>query len=184
MRMTMLVVCLSALTVAAQTAPTARPAPPVDALKQALNLTGAQITQLEQLQQSARGAAQPLAAQIQTRRQALNQAMQQTAPDPLTVGRLMVEIKGLGEQIRLNGEKFRLQALALLTADQKAKLKTLEDAARLQPAIGQAVMLNLIEPPQGAAGPRGMAGPMGRRGFGGPGGPSPEAFRMRGGARR
>jgi Spy/CpxP family protein refolding chaperone len=187
MRITMLVVCLSAFVLAAQTAPTARPAPPVDAVKQALNLTDAQITQLEQLQQSARTAAQPLEAQIRTRQQALNQAMQQTSPDPLAVGRLMAEIKDLREQIRLTTGKLHSQAVALLTAEQKTKLKALEDAAKLQPAVGQAVMLNLIEPPQGAVGPHGLAGPMGRRGFhgpGGPGGPAPEGFRMRGGAPR
>lgn len=189
MRTTMLVVCLAAFTLAAQTSPPAPPAPPVDAVKQALNLTDAQVTQLQQLQQSARTAAQPVVAQIRTRQQALDQAMRQTTPDPLTVGRLMVEIKGLQEQIRLNDEKFHAQAVALLTADQKTKLKTLEDAAKLQPAIGQAVGLNLIQPPPDApglrapAGPMGMrgrGGPMGMRGPGGPGGPAPEGFRMRG----
>ncbi len=190
MRTTMLAVCLAALPLAAQPSSTAPPPRPVDALKQALNLTDAQVTQLQQLQQSARAAAQPVAAQIHTRQQALDQAMRQTSPDPLTVGRLMVEIKGLREQIRLSDEKFHAQAVALLTADQKTKLKTLEDAAKLQPAIGQAVALNLIQPPQGGPGMHGSVGPMGMRGRGGPmgmrgpGGPVPEGFRMRGPARQ
>lgn len=184
MRTPMLLVCLFGLALNAQTPPAAgtRPAPPVDAVKQALALTDAQVTQLQQLQQSARAAAEPIVTQIRARQQSLKQAMEQTSPDPLTVGRLMVEIKGLNQQIRLNDQKFNAQAVALLTADQKAKLKGLEDAAKLRAAIGQAAALNLLQPPDDvAAGPGGPGGP---RGFGGPGGPGAERMRGRGMSRQ
>ena len=56
---------------------------------------------------------------------------------------------------------FLDQARNVLTTDQKTKLKTLEDASKLQDAACEAIFLNLIAPPANTA-----TGPQGRRGFG------------------
>ena len=159
MRMTLPVLFLCAAALVAQ-GPPPQPgaAPPLDAVKQALGLTDAQITQLQQLQRDRAQAVQPIFQQMQTRQTSLADALKATAPDPAAVGRLVVEMEGLRKQIRDSSEKYQKQAVATLTAAQQTKLKALEDAAKLRDAIGQATALNLLVPPEpGIA--RGFRGP-------------------------
>ncbi|MCL4794336.1 MAG: periplasmic heavy metal sensor [Bryobacteraceae bacterium] len=140
------------------------PAP--DALKTFLELTDAQVQQLVELRRSLPDTVKPFAEQIREKNQALREEMQKTNPDPAVVGKLMVEMKAIREQIHAEHAKLNDQAKALLTDAQKAKLAELEAAQKLAPAIRQAVGFGLIDGLTGA-GRRGPgAGMMAPGGFG------------------
>ncbi len=174
MKTTTLAVCLFGLTVftAAAQGPRRPPASPgsppaVNAVKEALNLTDGQLTQLRTLQQNRIQANRQLQDQIAERQRTLAQTLQQSAPDAVTVGNLLLDANKLRKQIQTNDETYRGMAANVLTADQKKKLQDLENALKLRPAIEQAMALGLLAPPADA-GPG--AGPMGfgsRRPLGG-----------------
>lgn len=135
-----------------------------DALKSALNLTDDQITKLRELRKAEWDALAPIREQLRANRQAYRDKLQ-AGGDPAEIGRLALA----GEQLRKKAQEIResyhKQALAVLTPAQQSALAKLEEAARLAPAIGQAVALNLITPP--------AAGPGLRRGLGWGFGPGP-----------
>ena len=183
MKLKTLCACLFATTLVAQ-APPPRPGrlfrgePPTDAVKAALGLTDADVARLEQIGKDQREAAKPLFDQIAERRRTLAETLKSTSPDPTALGRILLDIKDLREQIRQNDERYHEQAVAALSADQKAKLQTLEAAAQQRPAINQALRLNLLQPPvdtEAGVGPAGVRAPMmrGRMGRSGMRRPAP-----------
>lgn len=139
--------------------------PRIDEVKAALVLTDPQVQALEKIQQQERDALATIRTGIDTKQQALSDLLQKGSTDANALGRLLVDIQALRTQLTQSQTPYRDQARNVLTADQKTKLKTLEDAAKLQDAIRQATFLNLIAPPANAVG-----SPQGPRGFGGPGG--------------
>lgn len=143
------------------------------ALKTYLGLTDAQVEQMQTLRKQRAEAMQPEAAALRAKAQELRQLMQTSNPDPAKVGALTVELKQLREKATAARSSVDDQIKAVLTADQQAKLKDLEAAAKLGPAVRQAIGAGLIEAPQMeglGAGPgplaqglRGRAGARARR---------------------
>lgn len=146
------------------------PAPPVDQIKAYLALTDAQIQALEAIRTAESDQLATYSEQIQRKQMALQQALQQGS-NAATVGQLLLDIEALRKQMDGPRTQFHSQAVNTLTAEQKSKLKILEDAAKLLPAIEQAIGLYLLTPPEGAAGPG--PGPAGWPGMG------PAAFGLR-----
>jgi Spy/CpxP family protein refolding chaperone len=139
------------------------PGPPrTDELKQALDLKDDQVQKLLDLRRQERDSLRPVFQQIGEKRRALHDALESGSSDAASLGNLMLEMKSLHNQIKAANDTYRQQALAILTPEQQAKLKPLEDAAKLAPALHQGVALNLLAPP---AGPRGFGlfGPIGPR---------------------
>jgi len=139
------------------------PAPPVDQIQAYLALTDAQIQALEAIRTAESDQLAAYSEQIQRKQMALQEALQQGS-NAATVGQLLLDIEALRKQMNSLHAQFHGQAVSILTADQKSKLKTLEDAAKLLPAIEQAIGLYLLTPPEGAAGPG--PGPAGWPGMG------------------
>ena len=144
-------------------------------VKAYLNLTDAQIQQIQAARQQSFDSAKTLQSQIQTKDQALRDLLDKGSTDSAAIGKAMLEINALRKQVKAVMDATQVRAVSFLSADQKTKLKALEDAAKLQPAIGQAAGLGLLQPPQGAPGgpgmhfdgpPRGMPGGMSGRGAG------------------
>ncbi|HYZ84546.1 MAG TPA: periplasmic heavy metal sensor [Bryobacteraceae bacterium] len=151
------------------TTPNAQPRTPEE-LKAALGLSDSQITSLQGLQEQKATANRTTFETIRARQQTLETTLAQTNPDPTALGQLLVEIKTLRAQIQANDDRFRQQALALLTADQRTKLAPLESASKLQAAVGQAIAYGLLDAPARPQGVGiGIGGPGSR--FGGPGAP-------------
>lgn len=123
-----------------------------DALKSFLTLTDAQVTQLKEVLKKQAEANKPVMEQIRAKNQELAEEMRKDSPSPATVGQLMVDIKKLREQIRDASGDVSTGALAVLTPAQQTKLKELEAAQQLVPAIHQAQVLNLLARPEPAAG--------------------------------
>jgi Spy/CpxP family protein refolding chaperone len=124
--------------------------PKIDQAQSYLNLTDAQIQSLQQLRQSEKTALAPIMQQIAPLRQSLNTQLNSGSADAATVGKLMLSIQSLEQQMTTSRNSLRDQAQAVLTADQKTRLAALQSAADLMPAIHQAMALNLLSPPAGA----------------------------------
>ncbi len=118
------------------------------ALKNYLGLTDAQVEQMRTLRKQHAEAMQPEQAAMRAKALELRQLMQTTSPDPAKVGALTVELKQLRDKAAAARSSLNDQIKAVLTADQQAQLKDLEAAAKLGPAVRQAVGMGLIEPPQ------------------------------------
>jgi Spy/CpxP family protein refolding chaperone len=132
-----------------------------------LNLTDAQVTSLQQLRQAEMTALKPIFQQIAPLRDSLRTQTQSGSADAAAIGKLVLNIQALEQQISTTRSSYHDQALALLTAEQKTKLAALQSAADLMPTIHQAMGLNLLNSPKG--GPGGMGpGAMGPEGFHGP----------------
>lgn len=137
------------------------PTPPTDQIKAYLALTDAQIQTLEGIRTAEREKLSTYMTQIQQKQTALQQALQQGST-AATVGQLLLDIQALHKQIDGLRSQFHDQAVATLTADQKTKLKALEDAAKLRLTIEQAIGLYLVTPET----PAGVGPGMGPGGFG------------------
>lgn len=127
-------------------------------VKAALGLSDAQVTSLQGIQTAQRQAAQPIAQQMQTKQAALRAALT-AGTTAVAAGTTLLEIEALRKQLDTLETNARNQAAGVLSADQRTKLKALEDAAKLQPAIGQATSLGLIVRATNTTtgvGPRGM----------------------------
>jgi hypothetical protein len=65
---------------------------------------------------------------------------------PIELGLRYAELEQIRREIRDEEGKTRAAARAVLTDAQRAKLRVIEEAAKLQPLIGQAIGQRLIEP--------------------------------------
>jgi Spy/CpxP family protein refolding chaperone len=129
-----------------------RPEPTLDALKSYLNLTDSQVQGLQQIQQQERQANRTTMQTIRQSQANLDSMLQKGGADAATTGKLLMDIQALQGSMSKTHDSFSAQAANTLTADQKAKLKTLQDAMALMPAIHQASALGLLASPQGSGG--------------------------------
>jgi len=167
MKLTTILTVFATTALLAQTPP-APPQPPADrfgAVQAAVGLTYTQVTQLLELRKQQGEAVRTPSQQMRERQKALRDGLQAGTADAAALGNLLLEIQSLGKKIRETHESFRAQALALLDDQQKANLAKLEEAMKLQPAIGQAAGLNLLQGPGAGPGPGPgpMMGGMGRQ---------------------
>lgn len=153
-----------------------RGVPGIDDVKAHLSLTDAQVQSLQQLQQQQREATRATREEIRAKAKALRESVAGGSSDAAALGRQLLEIEALKKKIEQSLTTYRAQAAATLTADQKTKLAALDAAAKLQPTIGQAVVLGLLAPPVRPAGAFGPAG-FGHGPMRGPGGPGPMFMR-------
>ncbi|MBI3473940.1 MAG: periplasmic heavy metal sensor [Candidatus Solibacter usitatus] len=150
--------------------------PATDQVKAYLNLTDAQIQSLQSIRRQEAQELQSIRQDMVTAQQALADLLQKGATDANAVGKLVLDAANLRKQIDQKRSSFQDQALNVLDATQKTKLKGLEEAQKLEPAMRGAQVLGLLAAPQmppdsGPAGLRpGMFGFPGPGGMGGPGG--------------
>ena len=114
--------------------------PPELVLKEVLQLTDAQITTLQQLEQSRQQAVEPPMRQIAPAQQALQAALQESNPDPAKIGQLVVTIDALQHQIAQHQQDFGSGFLAMLTDAQRSQvqqIRGIEAALRAAAALHQ-----------------------------------------------
>ena len=73
------------------------------------------------------------------------------SPDPSVLGTYYSELAAVGQSIQHQGAAIRQQARGLLSPQQMATLKTLQDSAALQPIVSQGESCNLVVPPPGSS---------------------------------
>jgi len=143
-----------------------------DALAAYLNLSDTQLAALQENNKAMREAVRAIMESARGERDGVREELKQDNPNPTIVGQALVDAKETREAIRAKSAEFRANALAILTADQRASLAALQQSLELAPTARQAIGANLLEAPEGEmgpGGPGGPSGPFGRRG--GPGGP-------------
>jgi Spy/CpxP family protein refolding chaperone len=129
---------------------------PLAALKNALNLTDAQVTAIQALLQTRETRAQALRTEIEQKRTALENLLNAATPNPTDVGNAAIALRASEKKLAAERDWFITELKKLLTGDQQQKLDTLL-----------------------AANPRLLGGLGGPGGFGpgGPGGPGPRGGR-------
>lgn len=164
----LLLTALSAFVLLAQTTQPPRPgaggpAPGMEAIKKALDLTDQQVQQLTQLRRQEAEVLQPIRQQIREKSQALREAMANPNPDPALVGNLTLELRNLRQQVQQINQEYHQKALAVLTSEQQTRVENMAKASRrmaqMGPALRGATLLNLIPPPPPAAGGPGAPAP-------------------------
>jgi Spy/CpxP family protein refolding chaperone len=131
---------------------TGRPSP-FAALKNALNLTDAQVTAIQALLQTRETRAQALRTEIGQKRTALETLLNAATPNPTDVGNAAIALRASEKKLVAERDWFITELKKLLTGDQQQKLDTLLAANPRLPFLG--------------GGPGGPGGP-GQRGFRGP----------------
>jgi Spy/CpxP family protein refolding chaperone len=140
MRMTVVAALICALLVVTPLCAQSDQVPPELVLKEVLQLTDAQITALQQLEQTRQQAEEPLMKQIGTSQQALQAALQASAPDAAEVGKLVITIDALQRQFAQHQQDFGSSFLALLTDAQRSQvqqIRGIEAALRAAAALHQ-----------------------------------------------
>ena len=127
---------------------------PGRALKEYLSLTPAQITALQEVQRSKRSAEQAVYDELRQKYQQLENLLQSGSTDYQQIGRLNVEIRNMQKRLPVSGEPYRTRALAVLSAEQRAKLPALTNALQLQWPANDAVFWNLLDRPEVPNDPR------------------------------
>jgi Spy/CpxP family protein refolding chaperone len=127
---------------------------PGRALREYLTLTAAQTTALQEVQRSKQSAEQAVYEEMRQKYQALEGLLQSGSTDYQQIGRLNVELRALQKKLPVSGESYRTRALAVLSADQKAKLPALANALQLQWPANDAVFWQLLEQPAPPDDPR------------------------------
>ena len=147
-------------------------APAFDNLKTYLGISDTTIQSIQQAIQKTQSTIQPLVQQIGEKHRAVADLLAKGSTDAAAIGKLILDAEAIRKQIRTQHDALQSTAQSFLTADQKTKLKALEDAAKLAPAIHEAVGLHLVTGPEGAGpGGPGMGPGMGPGNMGGGRGP-------------
>ncbi len=134
-------VLLAASAVAQMMPPVRQPFPQ---LKQFLTLTDAQINALQaNLEAEARAVADKQTRIFELHKEIAEETAKQR-PDASAIGTRYVEIEMICRELRDRGDDLQKTNLAVLTPEQKAKLKTLEDAQKLWPTVMEAQSARLL----------------------------------------
>jgi len=123
---------------------------PAAALKNALNLTDAQVASIQALFQANQQQAQTIMADVKQKRQALDALLNATSPNPADVGNAAIAMHTAEKQLQALHAALIADVKNQLTTDQQATLETLLKAGAMLPGLGG-----------GFGGPRGMRGPRG-----------------------
>jgi hypothetical protein len=141
-----------------------RRGPGTDAIKEALNLSDAQVAALEENNQALREAMHTVFEQSREKHKALETELEAANPNPTIVGQMVIDTHQARKQADDMRAEYREKALAMLDEQQKSALTALVEGKEKSPALFQAGALNLVDGPRGGFG---MGGPH-RGGFMGP----------------
>jgi Spy/CpxP family protein refolding chaperone len=132
---------LAALLVVPLIAGPGDPGPPPELiLKEVLQLTDAQVGNIQQLAQTRQQAIEPLAKQVAATQQALYAALDAPGADAAAVGNLAIAIRDLQHQIAQHEQDYAQGFLALLTDPQRSQVQQIrgvEYALRAAAALHQ-----------------------------------------------
>src|SRR5262245_27231518 len=98
---------------------------PMTRLKDALNLTDAQVDAIKSLIQTQRQQAQSTMTEIQQKRQTLSALLDAASPNPTNVGNAAIDLRNSEKKLQGLRNSFITQLKALLTGDQQQKLDTI-----------------------------------------------------------
>ena len=94
----------------------------IERLQQKLNLTETQMSGIRALEDTRRKEMESLRQEVQPKRQALRQLLQQPNPNPNDVGNAAIALKGTRNHVREINQRFISGVKGLLTPDQLQNL--------------------------------------------------------------
>jgi DNA repair exonuclease SbcCD ATPase subunit len=103
--------------------------PPLAVVAHVLELSEEQVQALSQFLQERQEALRPAAQEVHAREQALAQQLQSAEPDPQAIGRLVIEIRRIQEQIQRALAESDAALDEILNAEQRARLEQIRGAA-------------------------------------------------------
>ncbi len=106
--------------------------PPVDLVK-FLNLNDTQKAQFESLHEALRAQIDPLFEQKRAADEQLHSMMESATPDAAALGKQMLAIHAIDEQIKAAHEATEAKMAALLTAEQKVRFQILNELRHAAP---------------------------------------------------
>lgn len=106
------------------------PGLPPQALAEFLDLSAAQVTEIQNLREQQKAAIQPLVEQRRENRQAIEAALD--AGDTAKAGELLMAGKAIREQFKAAHDSFNASVEALLNAEQKEKWAVYQELASLR----------------------------------------------------
>jgi Spy/CpxP family protein refolding chaperone len=133
---TVLLVSTFAFTALAQRGPRGGGPDPTTALKNALNLTDAQVESIKALMETRRTRAQTINEEIGQRRQALDALLDAARPDPAAVGNAAIALRASENKMQAERDWFIAELKKLLTGEQQAALDKLMAAGAPIPGLG------------------------------------------------
>lgn len=122
------------------------PPPPV-VVAAFLSFSETQAAQFSELLKEFQTTVRSLGEQIGVRQSELEGLLSNSGADPVSVGRLVLEIYAIQQQVGRAVQSFQLHFIDLLTPEQKEKVQAVAQAAQLQPAVGAFAALRLIPLP-------------------------------------
>lgn len=142
------VACAGLLLAQPSAAPLARRAgaPGERILKRQLNLTDEQVKQIREIRRQQAEQLRPQREKIAEAAKNLRALMQQDNPDPLAVGRLMVDMKKMRQDLARSRDPFNDQVKALLTPEQQQKLEELRKRLEQAPGARRARPMGRLGP--------------------------------------
>ena len=120
---------------------------------QFLGLTAEQVTAWDALLETRKAAVEPLREELQAVEEQLRELLLSEAPDPATVGTLVLQAQALREQIVAANQAYLDAFEALLTTEQATRLTLLRRAERAQPLFPAFRLFGLLAPEFGGPGP-------------------------------
>jgi len=103
---------------------------PLQRMIKSLDLTDGQVQQLKDLLEKRRTEVAPLREQLRQEAGALRELLKGTDPNPAQVGQAAIKVHELRAQLAASQEAFLESFEGILTAEQKAKLKTVQQRRR------------------------------------------------------
>jgi len=114
---------------------------PAQIITQALSLTGTQAANLQTFLDDRSKEIEIIERDIDTRRQALERALEQPNPIAFEVGTLMVSIRDLESKMKAADETLQRNVETILTAKQKATLEMIKNATAQADALRRTGLL-------------------------------------------
>lgn len=124
-----------------------------------LELSGAQQRGLEGLAARLRAKSTDSQRDLESKQKALRMQLASDRADALAAGKALLELEVAKHRSQRTSDEIRNEALALLSPEQREKLRVLEQAAKLHSLTRQAMGMFLIPPPDAVltgTGPLGM----------------------------
>jgi hypothetical protein len=128
---------------------------PKDTVIRFLELTPEQVTQWDAMLATLEETVAPLREQLRQVEQQLAEELKKETPDPMVVGTLVIQGKGLRVQIGEAHQGYVEAFQAMLTEEQLGKLAFLRRAERAVPLMPAFRLFGLLPPLPDPPGPRG-----------------------------
>jgi Spy/CpxP family protein refolding chaperone len=121
----------------------------VDTLQQSLKLTESQTASIRELARSRRDSIRTIRDQAKPKVEQLMTLLHQTNPDPAAVGRIVIELDAIHQQVRTKQADMEKQLTGILNPEQQQIVKNLRDQAETFIALRRIGLLGAPEFPRG-----------------------------------